>query len=116
MVNSSEFTLVYLSDQCQPNQVYHGLLSIRSPDGGYHHRQRLCQPSGLDECQSVWIDLSVMHKWPCVAIIAKQPYARWFDQRNRLLEPIPEALSQRFQPVRIAHADTRSALDLAQRT
>jgi hypothetical protein len=25
--------------------------------GGYHHRQRLCQPSGLDECQSVWINL-----------------------------------------------------------
>ena len=29
--------------------------------GGYHHRQRLCQPSGLDECQSVWIDLSVLY-------------------------------------------------------
>jgi hypothetical protein len=44
--------------------------------GGYHHRQRLCQPSGLDECQSVWIDLCVLHEWPCVAITAKQPYAR----------------------------------------
>ena len=44
--------------------------------GGYHHRQRLCQPSGLDECKSVWIDQSVLHEWPCVAITAKQPYAR----------------------------------------
>ena len=34
------------------------------------------QPSGLDECQSVWIDLSVLHWWACVAITAKQPYAR----------------------------------------
>ena len=31
------------------------------PTGGYHHRQRLCQPSGLDECQSVWIGQSVLH-------------------------------------------------------
>ncbi len=38
--------------------------------GGYHHRQRLCQPSGLDECKSVWIDQSVLHESPCVA--AKQ--------------------------------------------
>jgi len=30
--------------------------------GGYHHRQRLCQPSGLDECLSVWIDLCVLHE------------------------------------------------------
>ena len=36
--------------------------------GGYHHRQRLCQPSGLDECKSVWIDQSVLHMWPYVAI------------------------------------------------
>ena len=43
--------------------------------GGYHHRQRLCQPSGL-ECQSVWVDQSVLHSWPCVAITSKQPYAR----------------------------------------
>ena len=43
--------------------------------GGYRHRQRLCQPSGL-ECQSVWIDQSVLHSWPCVAITSKQPYAR----------------------------------------
>ena len=27
----------------------------------YHHRQRLCQPSGLDECKSVWIDQFVLH-------------------------------------------------------
>ena len=34
--------------------------------GGYHHRQRLCQPSGLDECQSVWINLYCIsgHVWP----------------------------------------------------
>jgi hypothetical protein len=44
--------------------------------GGYNHRQRLCEPSGLDECKSVWIDLSVLHEWPYVAITAKQPYAR----------------------------------------
>ena len=30
--------------------------------GGFHHRQRLCQPSGLDECKSVWIDLCVLHE------------------------------------------------------
>ena len=29
--------------------------------GGYRHRQRLCQPSGLDVCKSVWIDQSVLH-------------------------------------------------------
>jgi hypothetical protein len=47
-----------------PQGVVSALRALRLMDertGGYHHRQRLCQPSGLDECQSVWIDLSVLH-------------------------------------------------------
>jgi hypothetical protein len=52
------------------------VLGVRLRSAAYAHRQRLCQPSGLDECKSVWTDQSVLHEWPGVVITAKQPYAR----------------------------------------
>ena len=55
----------------QPLTTYHlphmspsgrlDVLGVRLSSAAYAHRQRLCQPSGLDECQSVWIDLCVLH-------------------------------------------------------
>ena len=67
--------------------------------GGYHHRQRLCQPSGLDECQSVWIDQSVLHEWPCVAITAKQPYARSAPSTPPLAPPAKAPVEKGGQAV-----------------
>ena len=37
------------------------VLGVRLSSAAYAHRQFLCQPSGIDECQSVWIDLCVLH-------------------------------------------------------
>ncbi len=54
--------VLYVSQGEPAGVLFEGIeREVGARTGGFHHRQRLCQPSGLDECKSVWIDQSVLH-------------------------------------------------------